>query len=223
MLRRYRKATGEGARALAAGQVTRLQPQTNNAARLSVFVNGDFAFGVHQEVALRAGLHAGQELSVAAQEEILLSEQLHGAREVALRYLGYAPRTVYEVHVRLRQAGFDDSVAARVSDVLSEQQYLDDKAYAMDYVRARFRNRGYGPIRLRGDLKGRGIADEFIEAALAALSKTVIYVEAARAHAARQWPRLQGTLPSRRKKLTDYLVRRGFSYSTARMVVSELQ
>ena len=223
MLRRYRKTNGEGARPLAAGQVTQLQPQKNNAARLSVFVDGAFAFGVHQEVALRAGLHAGQELSVAAQEEILLNEQLHGAHEVALRYLGYAPRTVYAVHVRLQQAGYDDSVAEKVTDILREQQYLDDKAYAMDYVRARFGNRGYGPSRLRADLKGRGIADEDIDAALAALSETVSYVEAARAHAARQWPRLQGTLPIRQKKLTDYLVRRGFSYSMARMVVSELQ
>ncbi len=50
-------------------------------------------------------------------------------------------------------------------------------------------------------------------------------LEAARSHAEKRWPRLAAEVDpfKRRKKLTEYLLRRGFSYDTARRVIEEFE
>ena len=212
-------------RPLASGAVTRLMAQQKNPNRVSVFIDGAFAFGVHVDLIVEFGLHKGKVLDVETQQEIVSADRVRAARETALGYLGYGARTEREVRQKLIRSGFDDYVAEDTVARLRELGYLDDAAYARSYVQARFRNRGYGPGRLRGDLLRRGIAAALIDAVLEDLTEEEDMLAAARRHAEKRWPRLSGEPDARkrRKKLSDYLVRRGFSYETARCIIDELE
>jgi regulatory protein len=104
---------------------------------------------------------------------------------------------------------------------LTARGYLDDEAFARHWVATRAA-RGYGPARLRAELRARGVAVTLIEAALAGRHDDESELERARAVARRRLPALQrGDRARAAGRLRDYLLRRGFVASTVARVVRE--
>src|SRR5690606_856036 len=144
-------------RSLRDGTITRVVTQKRDAERVSVFIDGQFAFGLALDLALEAGLRKGKTLTVAEQEALLAKEQTHRARAAALAYLTAGARAAAEVRRTLREKGCADDA---VEDAVAHREgygSLDDAAYARASVRDRFGGRGHGPQRLRGDLLQRGV------------------------------------------------------------------
>lgn len=212
-------------RPLAPGTITKLEAQQHDANRVSVFLDGDFAFGVHVDLVLEFDLHKGQSLSVEQQKKIVEADQVQKAKSRALNYIAYRPRTEREVRRKLYENEYNEAVVEQVVEQLRDLDYLDDVAYAREYARERFRVHGYGPYRIQSELKSRGVDRRWIEQALEELLEDEDMMEAARQHAEKRWPRVAGESNpfKRRQKLSDYLVRRGFSYDTVRTVVEEIE
>lgn len=198
--------------------------QQHDPNRVSVFLDGTFAFGVSVDLMLEFGLRVGRILSSAEQERLRAAEQLQSARVKALRYLAYRPRTAHEVRLKLRQQGFAEDVVAQVMEQLLTRGDLNDTAYAQAYLASRLDRRGDGPQRLRHDLRRHGVQRELVEETIQRLDAEDV-LGAARTQARKRWPRLAGDADParRRKKLLDFLRRRGFSYDTAQQVVKELE
>ncbi|NNF58504.1 MAG: recombinase RecX [Rhodothermaceae bacterium] len=217
-------APDEQAPDLRAGTVTRVVQQKRDGARVSVFIDEQFAFGLALDLAVEAGLRKGMALTVKAQEALLAKEQTHRARAAALNYLSYQARTAQEVRRKLRTKDFADDVVEDAVAHLETYGYLDDEAYARAYARGRFAGRGYGPQRLRMELRKRGVASETIETVLDELEEAEDVGATAERHARKRWQALaRETDPRKRmKKTIDFLVRRGFAYGLAREVVDVL-
>lgn len=215
---------GEGA-VREPGTVTRLVAQKKNPMRLSVYLDGSYAFGIHQDVLIRHTLTIGQHLDVPKQEALLADDALARAKSLAMHYLGSKARTTHEVRQKLERKGFGADTCERVLARIAELGYLDDADYARRYAESRFRSKGYGPQRIRQELRRRGIMGEIAEAALAELLEEVDPLDAAREQAAKRWNRLASETDrrKRRKKLGDFLVRRGFGFDTIRQVTDELE
>lgn len=97
---------------------------------------------------------------------------------------------------------------------------VDDAAFARLWVETRAA-RGYGPARLRTDLRARGVPATLIEAALSGVEGPG-QLERARAVAHRRLPALQRAAPARAAaRLRDYLLRRGFAGGVVARVVRE--
>jgi regulatory protein len=104
---------------------------------------------------------------------------------------------------------------------LAARGYLDDAAFARGWVESRA-PRGYGPARLRAELRARGVAAPLIEAALAAVGEREEQLATARALARRRLPGFQRGRPERAAvRLRDYLLRRGFGTEVVARVVRE--
>lgn len=208
-------------RPLKPGTVTRLVQQRKNPNRVSVYLDGVFAFGLDKEVVVAHALRRGRALTVAEQEALLAEDGLQRAKARALAYVAYRPRTVHEVRQKLLRTGAHADVAEQVAERLRALGYLDDAAYARSYAEARAAGRGYGPARIRRELMRRGVARSHIEAALAEVLEEEALLAQAQAQAATRWARLAGEADprKRRKKLFDYLLRRGFTFDTVRQAV----
>ena len=121
--------------------------------------------------------------------------------------------------MRLRRRGAPAPVAAEVLADLTARGYLDDAAFARHWVATRSA-RGYGPARLRAELRARGVAGSLVDAALAAQGDDEL--ERARAVARRRLPALQRADRARAAaRLRDHLVRRGYSAAVVSRVVRE--
>jgi regulatory protein len=120
----------------------------------------------------------------------------------------------------LRRRGAPAEVATEVVNDLVARGYVDDAAFARQWVSARA-VRGYGAARLRMELRARGVAPPVIAAALSALGGDDVLARAREA-ARRRLPALRRGRPDRIvARLRDYLLRRGFSTSTVVRVVRE--
>jgi len=120
----------------------------------------------------------------------------------------------------LQRRGAPAEVAADVVNDLVARGYVDDAAFARQWVTARG-PRGYGAVRLRMELRARGIALPVINAALTALTGDDLLARA-REVARRRLPALRrGRADRVASRLRDYLLRRGFSPSIVVRVVRE--
>jgi regulatory protein len=206
-----------------AGTITDLDVQTNDTDRRSVFVDGEFAFGVHQDLVAKHGLRVGATLTVEERQAIEAEDQAMRAKQRALDYLAYKPRTEQEVRRKLEQEDVPPAVVEDVVARIKELGYLDDETYAHDYARNRFSNKQYGPERIRRELRERGIDRHLADAAVDDVFADADPVEVARAHAEKRWSRIDPDADPRRQKqkLYRYLKRRGFTSDTVYRILDE--
>ena len=207
-----------------AGTITALTVQQHEPTRVSVFLDGAFAFGVSQELVRQWDLWVGRQLSVEGQAHLRAAAQLLTAQATARQYLAARPRTAYEVQQKLRRSGVPDPIVDQVITRLQNRGVLDDTAYTHAYLTSRLASRGYGPQRLRQELQQRGISRALVEDAVQQDLAVGDVLAAARAQAARRWPRLarETDRAKRRQKLWAFLRRRGFPAAIVQQVLTEL-
>ena len=114
----------------------------------------------------------------------------------------------------------DEPAAARVVDALVEERYVDDARYAAAFVREKASLQGWGPVKIRFQLRGKGIEDEVITAALQELDPAPAAVRLEKLAAAK-YRTLAGD-PSARLKLIKYLLSRGYDYEAVAPVVESV-
>jgi regulatory protein len=126
-----------------------------------------------------------------------------------------------ELRARLRRRGAPPEVAAEVVADLTARGHVDDAAFARHWVETRT-GRGYGPARLRVELRARGVALALVDAALASGTGDEAQLDTARAVARRRLPGLQ-RVPRERAaaRLRDHLLRRGYPAGLVAQVVRE--
>jgi regulatory protein len=142
------------------------------------------------------------------------------ARLAAADLLSRRAWTAADLTRRLVRRGAPPDVAAAVVTDLQARAYVDDAAFARQFVETRAA-RGYGASRLAAELRVRGVAPALITAALAAIDSGA-QLDRARALARRRLPALRRTAPERAAgRLRDHLLRRGFSPDVVLRVVRE--
>ncbi|MCP5141665.1 MAG: regulatory protein RecX [Gammaproteobacteria bacterium] len=89
-------------------------------------------------------------------------------RDAAIRLLARREHSRRELGVKLAGRGVSSGLVETALDELADQGLQSDIRYAESYARQRC-ERGYGPHRLRAELRERGVADGLIASALNAL------------------------------------------------------
>jgi regulatory protein len=196
-----------------AGQVTALKQQKRNANRVSVYLDGRFAFGLPAIVAV--SLKPGQLLTVEEIDALQEQGTTEAAYDRALDYLAHRPRSRAEIHAYLAKQGLSETHVEAVGSRLEQAGLVDDAEFARYWVENRERFRPRGPRALRYELRQKGISAESIEEALEPLDVSTSAYQAAakKARQLGQWDRL-----TFERKLVEYLARRGFDYDVARQV-----
>ena len=199
------------------GTITELRQQKRNKERLSVYLDGEYAFGI----SLFAGssLRQGQELTAEEIERLLHEDQFVRAKERAFHYLSLRPRSVAELRRYLHQKSFDKQVIERTVDRLHELDMLNDLEFARYWVEQRETFKPRGRVALGYELRQKGVDRSLIDVVLSDVDEDDAARRAA-AKRARRWRHHDRDTFSR--KLSQYLQRRGFHYGTIKPVVQEL-
>ena len=124
---------------------------------------------------------------------------------------------------RLKQKGHRGFIIARVIDELEEKKFLDDRAFAKLWIGDRITLKPTGKSLLVRELKSKGVADAVIEEAFDEFRGAYDEYEIADPVARRKAERLKGIDEEKaKKKLLNFLSRRGFSYNTIWRILKEI-
>lgn len=187
--------------------------------RVNVFLDGKFAFSLEAEVAVKEGLQVEQELSGSQIEALAKSDHFHRCLNATVHYLSYRPRSESEIRERLRRRGFDgDSVEAVIAK-LKEQGLVNDMAFAQFWKdnRVSFSPRSQWLTKL--ELRRKGVATNIIDQVVDEVGDADNAYRAALSKA-RGLP--LSDYQGFRRRLGDYLKRRGFGYEVINHTVERI-
>jgi len=200
-------------------RITAIRAGRGQKKRVNVFLDGRFAFGLEAEVAIKEDLKVGQELTADQMGALARSDQFHRCLNATARYLSYRPRSESELRQRLHQHGFNgDSVEAVIAR-LKEQGLVDDLAFAQFWKdnRESFSPRSQWLTRL--ELRRKGVADDIIDQVVDAVDDGN---SAYRAALSKARGLSLSDYQSFRRRLGEYLRRRGFGYGVISLVVERV-
>ena len=200
-------------------KVTALRIRKGRKKRVNVFLDNRFAFSLEAEVVIREGLQVGQELSANQIKALVKADHFHSCLNAATHFLGYRPRSEFEVRERLQRRGFDDNTVEGVIAKLKEQGLVDDVAFAQFWKENRdsFSPRSQWLTKL--ELRQKGVTDDIIDQVIETIDDDDNAYRAALSKA-RSLPRsdYQGF----RRRLGEYLKRRGFGYGVINHTIERL-
>ena len=114
----------------------------------------------------------------------------------------------------------DEEAAAKVVEALQADKYIDDARYAAAYAREKATLQGWGPVKIRFQLRAKGVSDAVIASALQEIEpeKAESRLEKLLAAKART---LEGD-PQFRLKLLKFALSRGYEYDTVEAVLKKI-
>jgi regulatory protein len=154
---------------------------------------------------------AGQALEAPFLQRLREAAEQHAAQAAALRLLAQRPRSRAALATRLLGRGHARAAVAATLEQLRQQGYLDDAAFARDWVERRARAAPRAARLLRAELRAQGVPREIACASTARLD------DAAGALALAQQRRaaFAGPRDLFERRVGAALLRRGFSAEVA--------
>ncbi len=164
-------------------KITQLTFQ-KNVNRVSVFIDGVFAFGLSTEIALKANLHTNQELTLPQIEKLLTDSLAYELYQKSLERIAARPRSIQEVRQYLRQRLYilkdkylgssylvqlskvfenTDTLIKQIIEKLEKNQFLNDEQFACWWIEQRVAFKPRGKYALSAELRKKGIDKKVLE------------------------------------------------------------
>lgn len=198
-------------------KITAIQVQKRSPNRVNIYLDGEYAFGLARIVA--AWLRVGQELDEKKIEQLQAEEARERSLQQALLFLSYRARSESEIRKNLQKHEVPEAVIEETLEKLRKEGFANDGEFAKAWVENRSAFRPRSRRLMAMELRQKGLDDEAAQSALVGVDDEALAYEAASQRAARykdlEWNEF-------RKKLSDFLARRGFSYSVTAGVVTRI-
>ena len=191
--------------------IKRVAPYRNDVGRVLVSFEDGSWITVDAVEAERLRLKAGMELDGDVLPELTDQSRRSAARQKAVRILGRRSMSRFELCAKLKEKGVAPQDADLAADWLEQLGALDDARYAEELVK-HYRLKGFGDIRVREELRRRGLSHDLIDDALctpADLSGEILDF-------IRKRSRGKDLDPVLVRKITQALYRRGHSFEDIR-------
>lgn len=128
--------------------------------------------------------------------------------------LGRRDHSIKEIYEKCHQKGYPPDVIQSAIEVFEKKGFLDDKRFAELFVADKCKIHNWGPLKIQKELAQKGVKKQYIKDALEkiisedSLDKALV---SAVKKARRQLVRTEAGL-KRKKRLVDFLVRKGFPW-----------
>ncbi len=212
-------------------KITQVERQKKNSRRFNIFLDGVFAFGADEDLVVNHRLIVGKEIAPELLPKLLFEGEVGKLMDRMYGLFGRRQRSGKEVRDYLRNLSFkrkvkgkeelSELVIGELINRLKQKGMVNDAQFAGSWVEARRKSKNKGSRALQAELYKKGIDREIIAKALAEQSpedEAKIATQALE-RKLKSWKNLPPV--EFRKKATEFLVRRGFDYSTAKDVVDE--
>ena len=139
------------------------------------------------------------------------------------RFCAYQERCHQECVRKLQEMRMIPEAIDQIMVHLIQNGFLSEERFASAFVRSKFRQKGWGRLRIRRALQLREISEALIRRSLKEIEGPR-YAEALHALARKRWEQLAGEASPERKKqkLFQYLQYRGWEHELVYEMVQEL-
>ena len=191
--------------------ISEIQVQKKNSSRYSVFVKNQFLIGVSDSTLTKLNLKKGVEITPSFLHQIEEQEEQWAAREYMFRILSRRDHSRKELKDKAYKKGYSGSFIDEILDEFEQKEYINDRKFAAKYASDKFEFNDWGPYKIRTQLFKKGISksvaesvinDTFGEHAIKESMVTLI--------SKRKKRYLREPEEKRRKKVFDYLMRKGY-------------
>lgn len=198
-------------------RITRIENSKHVQERVLVFLEEGDPLRITGHELLQFGLYPGMDLSPQLVVQLQAAGQRSEGRVKAARLASGRMMSRKELTDKLSRKGIDPDTAEETADWLESLGAVDDVAYA-GVIARHYAASGYGPGRVRQELQKRGVSRELWDDALSQLPDSADAIDRF------LQKKLSGRTPDRAllKKLSDALLRRGFSWSDIRPALNRL-
>lgn len=203
------------------GSVTRVSLQKSSSDRMSIYLDGHYAFSMSAQSLSEQAVKTGDHLSSADVERLKKADEPDRAINAALYLLAHRGRSEDELRQRLRLKAYEQPAIDAAIAKVTEWGYLNDEQFASSWVEQRSLGRPRSRRVLAWELVQKGVDRSIIESAIE--EADIDETEDARKLAADKWRKDRNQpLEKRRQRTASFLARRGYSWQIARQVIDEL-
>lgn len=142
------------------GEITKIAVQKKNKERYSIFIDGEYSFGVYENVLIKYGLRKGMMIEDEFLEDVLKKEEQECANNYALRLLNFKMRTEKEIERKMKEKEYTDDIIEKTIKLLKDYKYLNDEDYARKFIRDSSNLKNMGQERIKRELYMKGIDPE---------------------------------------------------------------
>ena len=144
-------------------KISKITPQKKNKKRSTIYIDGQYAFGLSNELVAKFDLHEGSEIEDSLVRDVLLAQEKQKIRDRAFRILHYRMRSVREMKTRLLRLGFDENMVNEIIEEFLSDNTLNDKNFAQAFVADYTNLKPKGNIFINRELLKQGIPPKLIK------------------------------------------------------------
>ena len=198
--------------------ISAVEPQKRKKDRYNIYADGEYVASLGAEAIVIHGIRVGTEVSAERLREAVDKDNAAYALDCAAATLAHGMRTRKELSQKLKDRGIDEAAAEVALDKLTSYGYINDEAYAVEYVRSMMETGRMGRKIVEYKLKEKGLSREAVAGAMEAFTE-----EDEREIARRQFAKLtsSGDPREQRRRISATLIRHGFSYDIISSLFSE--
>ncbi len=178
---------------------------------------------LHEDVLVHEALRKGLALSGDRLRRLLAESEGIRAYHAALRYLAFRMRSVREMRDYLKKKDYSAAQIAFAVGRLKKEKLLDDRSFAVSFIRTRIRTSTKGPQLIYRELLRAGVAGELAQQTEALFPEDV-QLEHARKYLAKQTASVKNKKSAleARQVLARRLMQRGYSRTISDRVIAEI-
>ncbi|MEH7392464.1 recombination regulator RecX [Bacillus sp. JJ1474] len=201
--------------------ITKISVQEKNKDRYNIFLDEKYAFSVDEDVIIKHSLKKGMELDEFSISEIAYQDDIRKAYNRAIQYLSKRMRSEKEIRQYLAEKDVAEMIIREVIHKLYEYQFLDDKEYAIAFVRTSMNTTDKGSRIIRGELRDKGITENLIELAMREYSYENEFETALKLCEKFVQKNSKDSSRVMRQKLEQMLYRKGYSMEMIQAAITE--
>ncbi len=142
-------------------ELTAAEPRRKRLTQL--FIDGEAAVKIDTETFLRSGLRPGDQITDETLRQLILASDARRANEKALYLLEHRDHSKKELADKIARTASSWEAAQSAAQRMEELGLVNDEAYARRKAKELFQRKRYGAMRVRQELRQKGISSELID------------------------------------------------------------
>jgi len=144
-------------------KITDIQVKKNNINRRKLYIDNELFIEIDDVIISELGLYIGKEVTDELIVKIQQKETFARAKNDAIRFLSYRPRSEWEISNKLKNKKFPIFIIEETIYWLKDKDLINDRQFAMIWIKDRITNKPLGKLKIRKELYNKGIDSEIIE------------------------------------------------------------